>query len=65
LLLTGDAAYSLGTIRRDLIPLFVDDEHKYLRSLNEIRRYTELTPEAVVISGHDPENWSVLRELYA
>ena len=45
LLLTGDAAYARRTIDEELVPLFCDDVHRYRRSLREIRRYLELTPE--------------------
>ena len=54
-LLTGDAAYSRRTIEEDLVPVFVDDVHRYRRSLGEIRRYVEHTPDAEVICGHDPD----------
>jgi N-acyl homoserine lactone hydrolase len=64
LLLTGDAAYSLATIDDELVPLFCDDVHRYMRSLREIRRYLELTPSALVICGHDPQSWPQVRERY-
>jgi N-acyl homoserine lactone hydrolase len=64
LLLTGDAAYSRATIDEELVPLFCDDVHRYLRSLREIRRYLELTPSALVVCGHDPECWPQVRDHY-
>jgi N-acyl homoserine lactone hydrolase len=64
LLLTADAAYSRRTIDEDLLPVFVDDVHRYRRSLREIRRYVEQTPDAEVICGHDPERWPGVRETY-
>jgi N-acyl homoserine lactone hydrolase len=64
LLLTGDAAYSRRTIDEQLVPLFVDDVHRYRRSLREIRRYLEQTPGAEVICGHDPERWPEVHETY-
>jgi glyoxylase-like metal-dependent hydrolase (beta-lactamase superfamily II) len=65
LLLTGDAAYTRETISRGLIPLFVQDYHSYLRSLGEIHHYLGMTPEALVIAGHDPDSWPALEEVYA
>jgi N-acyl homoserine lactone hydrolase len=65
LLLTADAAYRRRTIDSDELPLFVADEHLYRRSLAEIRRYVQQTPNAVVICGHDPEGWRELREVYS
>jgi glyoxylase-like metal-dependent hydrolase (beta-lactamase superfamily II) len=64
LLLTADAAYARRTIDEDLTPVFVDDVHRYRRSLREIRRYSEQTPDAEVICGHDAEAWPQVREIY-
>jgi N-acyl homoserine lactone hydrolase len=64
LLLTADAAFARRTIDEELVPVFVDDVHRYRRSLREIRRYVEQTPGAEVICGHDPEGWPEVRETY-
>jgi glyoxylase-like metal-dependent hydrolase (beta-lactamase superfamily II) len=64
LLLTADAAYARRTIDEELVPVFVDDVHRYRRSLREIRRYLEQTPGAEVICGHDPDGWPEVRETY-
>ncbi|MEA2384945.1 MAG: N-acyl homoserine lactone hydrolase [Solirubrobacteraceae bacterium] len=64
LLLTSDAAYARRTIDEELVPVFVDDVHRYLRSLREIRRYVEQTPDAEVICGHDPDRWPEVQETY-
>ena len=65
-LLTGDAAYWRRTIDEDegVDPLLMHDEHQFRRSLKEIKRFVEREPEAVVITGHDPENWPKLDALY-
>ena len=65
LLLTADAAFARRTIDEELVPVLVDDVHRYRRSLREIRRYVEQTPSAEVICGHDAESWPGLRERYA
>jgi N-acyl homoserine lactone hydrolase len=65
LLLTADAAYARRTIDEELVPVLVDDVHRYRRSLREIRRYLEQTPSAEVICGHDAEGWPDVRERYA
>jgi N-acyl homoserine lactone hydrolase len=65
LLLTGDAAYARRSIDEELVPVFCDDVHNYLRSLREIRRYVELTPSALVVCGHDAEGWPQVRAQYA
>ena len=65
LMLTGDAAYRRRTIDPGETPLLVADAHLFARSLNEIRRYVELTPSAEVICGHDPQSWPQLAEVYS
>jgi len=64
LLLTADAAYARRTIDEELVPVLVDDVHRYRRSLREIRRYVDQTPDAEVICGHDPDGWREVRETY-
>jgi N-acyl homoserine lactone hydrolase len=64
LLLTADAAYARRSIDEDLVPVFVDDVHRYRRSLGEIRRYIEQTPSATVICGHDREGWADVQSAY-
>ncbi|MEY2533668.1 MAG: N-acyl homoserine lactone hydrolase [bacterium] len=64
LLLTADAAYARRTVDEELVPVFVDDVHRYRRSLREIRRYLQQTPDAEVIFGHDAEGWPQVQDLY-
>jgi N-acyl homoserine lactone hydrolase len=63
-LVCGDAAYTLKTIREGAAPLITADEHRFWRSLREIERYSEHTPGAILIPGHDPENWPELDAVY-
>lgn len=63
-LLCGDAAYTRRAIDHDVAPLLVDDEHRFFRSLREIRRFVERTPGLVVIPGHDGEVWPTLDAVY-
>jgi glyoxylase-like metal-dependent hydrolase (beta-lactamase superfamily II) len=63
-LLCGDAAYTLRTIDGDATPLLTADEHLFGRSLKEIRRFVERTPDLVVVPGHDREEWPKLQEVY-
>ena len=63
-LLTADAAYLERTISGEAEPLVVDDRHRFVRSLGEIRRWVGQTPDALVITGHDRELWSRLEPLY-
>ena len=63
-LLCGDAAYTRRAIDEDITPLFMHDDHRFFRSLREIRRFVERTPGLEVIPGHDPEVWPTLQPVY-
>jgi N-acyl homoserine lactone hydrolase len=63
-LLAGDAVYELRAIDGDVEPLFLQDHHLFWRSVREIRRYVERTPGALVIPGHDRDQWSTLEPVY-
>jgi glyoxylase-like metal-dependent hydrolase (beta-lactamase superfamily II) len=63
-LLTGDAAYTLRAIREDVAPLITADEHRFWRSLREIRRLVEQSPGLVVVPGHDADTWPTLDAVY-
>jgi N-acyl homoserine lactone hydrolase len=63
-LLTGDAIYERRAVDRDVRPLLMADEHRYWRSVREIRRYVERTAGALVIAGHDRVEWPRLQAVY-
>jgi N-acyl homoserine lactone hydrolase len=63
-LVVGDAAFTMAALRGDAMPLLIHDRHLYERSRREILRYTEQTPEAVVIPGHDYDLLPRLRPVY-
>jgi glyoxylase-like metal-dependent hydrolase (beta-lactamase superfamily II) len=63
-LVAGDAASTERSLLGDAEPLRAHDEHLYRRSLREIQRYREQTPDAVVITGHDPDAWPSLKPVY-
>ena len=64
-LLTGDAAFTMDTIRHTWMPYLMSDEHRYRRSLSEIQLYIEQTPGALVIPGHDMEIFKALQNSYS
>ena len=64
LLLAGDAAYARRSIEEELVPVFLEDVHLYVRSLREIKRFVETTPSAEVVCGHDQEGWAAAEPLY-
>ena len=63
-LLTGDAAYTMRTIRESHLPYVMADEHRFRRSLRELQLYLEATPGALVIPGHDIDAWRRLEATY-
>lgn len=63
-LLVGDASYTRRNLDQGELPLVVPDEHNYKRSVREIRAYAQMTPGALVILGHDPEEFAELEEFY-
>jgi glyoxylase-like metal-dependent hydrolase (beta-lactamase superfamily II) len=63
-LLTADAAFTRRTLGESHLPHVMADEHLFRRSLREIQRYIEHTPDALVIPGHDLEAWRELDALY-
>lgn len=65
LVLAGDAAPSLANIEAQRPGLFLEDEHLFRRSLRELHRYLQVTPEALIICSHDADLWPVLDPVYA
>jgi glyoxylase-like metal-dependent hydrolase (beta-lactamase superfamily II) len=63
-LVVGDAAFTERALRGEAMPLIVTDEHRYRRSLKEIGRYLEQTPDAIAIPGHDWKLFPHLPRVY-
>ena len=63
-LVTGDATYFLRTIEDERRGWVMADEHKWRRSIGEIRLYRRENPDAMIIPGHDPEEWAKLLPRY-
>ena len=64
-LVAGDAIYTTRTLEDGVLPYKMADEHHFRRSLKEIQRYRERTPGALIIPGHDWDNFSALDPAYA
>jgi glyoxylase-like metal-dependent hydrolase (beta-lactamase superfamily II) len=64
-LLTGDAAYTLGTLRGDERPWRSEDGAAFERSLAELRAWDREHPGALVVPGHDIAAWEELEPLYS
>ena len=63
-LVTGDAIYFTRTIDDERRGWVVADEHKWHRSIGEIRLYRRENPDALIIPGHDADEWSMLLPRY-
>jgi glyoxylase-like metal-dependent hydrolase (beta-lactamase superfamily II) len=59
-LLVGDAAYTLRSIREQILPLFTADDQASAQSLGELRLFSEQEPDAVLVPTHDPDAWRQL-----
>lgn len=63
-LLIGDAAYTMRTLHDYHLPWMLADEHRFERSLTELKLYIKQTPSALVVPGHDIEVWDALEPVY-
>jgi glyoxylase-like metal-dependent hydrolase (beta-lactamase superfamily II) len=59
-LLVGDAAYTLESIREQRLPLVTVDDEVYARSLRELKAYRDENPGARVVPSHDEHAWRTL-----
>jgi glyoxylase-like metal-dependent hydrolase (beta-lactamase superfamily II) len=64
-LLTGDAAYTSGTLRDGRRPWRADDKQAFESSLAALQAYDREHPDALVVPGHDMATWEQLDELYS
>ena len=64
-LLVGDAAYTLRSIREQLLPMLTDDDEASKRSLRELKEFSERDPGAILVPTHDPVAWQSLRSVAA
>ncbi len=64
-LLTGDAAYTMATLRERRRPRRSEDPKAFEQSLRRLQAYDRQHPEALVIVGHEMPAWEGLAELYS
>jgi glyoxylase-like metal-dependent hydrolase (beta-lactamase superfamily II) len=63
-LVAGDAIYFLDTIDDERRGWVMADEHKWRRSIGEIRLYRREHPDTLIIPSHDPDAWTGLAPRY-
>ncbi len=61
-LAVGDAAYTLRSIREQILPMVTADDAAYRHSLRDLKAFAEREPETILIPSHDPEAWHQLRQ---
>ncbi len=59
-LLVGDAAYTLRSIREGRLPMLTDDDEASRSSLAQLAAFMREDPEAIVVPSHDPDAWRAL-----
>jgi glyoxylase-like metal-dependent hydrolase (beta-lactamase superfamily II) len=59
-LVAGDAAYTLRSIREQILPMRTANDEASRRSLRELGAFLEQQPDAIVVPTHDPEAWRQL-----
>lgn len=64
-LLTADAAYTQRTINEGAMPGIARSNRQFRASLGQIQRFRDRRPDALVITGHDREQWPTLKPIYA
>lgn len=62
-LIAGDAIYTQRSLE-GVLPLILADEHKFKRSVGEIKAFQVQAPDALVIAGHDAEQFAQLEDAY-
>jgi N-acyl homoserine lactone hydrolase len=62
--IAGDAVYTVGQLEGAPEPPRPHDAHLWRRSLQELRLFARTYPEAVIVAGHDPEQWAGLEANY-
>ena len=53
----GDAAYTVRSIREQLLPMRSADDQSSRASLRELAAFTRDHPNAIVVPTHDPDAW--------
>ena len=59
-LLAGDAAYTLRSVREGHLPMLTDDDQASRLSLQQLKAFTRAEPDAMVVPSHDPDAWRTL-----
>lgn len=61
-LVVGDAAYTVCSIREQLLPLLTVGDGLYRDSLRSLKAFVDSAPEAILVPSHDPTAWRALQQ---
>ena len=61
-LVVGDAAYTLRSIREQRLPFFTAGDERYRRSLAELKAYADAHRDATLVPTHDPDAWRAVAD---
>lgn len=59
-LLVGDAAYTLRSIRDGRLPAFTASDRLATRTLHELKAFADAAPDTLLVPTHDPTAWWAL-----
>jgi len=62
--IAGDAVYTVNQLEGGPGQPRPADPHLWRRSLQELRLFHREYPQAMIVAGHDPEQWSKLEAKY-
>lgn len=62
--IAGDAIYTRAQLEGGDPPPRPVDMHNWRRSLRELQQFARTYPQAVIVPGHDPEDWPRLEPRY-
>ncbi len=62
--IAGDAVYTVRQLEGGPEPPRPQDPHLWRRSLQELQLFAREYPQAVIVAGHDPEQWPTLEAKY-
>lgn len=60
--LVGDAAFTERSYRELILPGFLPYKRRLVESLKKVKTFSELHPDALIITGHDPGQWPTLKK---
>jgi glyoxylase-like metal-dependent hydrolase (beta-lactamase superfamily II) len=64
LVIAGDAIYTMAQLEGGPEPPRPLDRHNWRRSMRELQLFRKQYPQAVIVPGHDPFHWELVKKRY-